>query len=553
MKRGDVKNLVRLHQINLILFEQGFGFILNKIKLSKLMPFNKRLFCKVKLKKHISDEVRLRLTLEKLGPTFIKLGQLLSVRPDLIPLSYVTELSKLQDHVPAVPYQDIRQVIEEELGKPIEKLFASFDRNPIASASVAQVHKAKLHNGEIVAVKVQRPNIDRVMKQDIELLFFIARELEKHFQNLRIYRPIAIVKEFSAWTQKELDFRFEASNAKIFKKNFKANKNVKIPNIYLTYSCKKILTMEYIDGISLHDVRELKKTRINIQKALDIGFDAFLTQVFDYGIFHGDPHPGNIIVLKDGSIALIDFGIVGKFNVNMKKSAQELLFGVIDSDYESVTKTLLRMSRTKRPSNLPELKQELKEVIEPMRNADLSEIRLSKVMEQALDIALRHKIKIPTDFALFGKTLVTLEGIGLRYDPKFRLIDSAKPFIEKLISEKGVSGIMVDKTLREIKRFTDSVAKVPEEINRALRTVQEGKVKVDIEDKDVKKLSKEIDRSSNRMSYGMIIAALIISGALVINSGTPILLGMPILSLLLYLGAGIIGALLIISILREVK
>jgi ubiquinone biosynthesis protein len=553
MKRGDIANLVRLNQINLILFEQGFGFVLSKIKLTRLLPFSKRLLCKLKRKKSLSDEQRLRITLEKLGPTFIKLGQLLSVRPDLVPLSYVDELSKLQDHVKSFSYDQVSEIIKAELGKPIKELFLSFEKKPIASASIAQVHKAKLKNGNVVAVKVQRPNIQKVMKQDIELLFLLAKEMNKHFKAIRPFRPVDIVKEFSDWTEKELDFRNEAKNARIFKVNFKSNDNVTIPRIYDKYSCSKILTMEYIKGTSFHDIKKLKQKRINIRKALDIGFNAFLTQVFDHGIFHGDPHPGNIIVLKDNSIALIDFGIVGKFTNQMKKSALDLIFGIIGSDYESVTTTMLRMCKTRNAIRVKELKEELREIIEPIQESDIKDIKLSIIMEKSLDIALKHNIKIPTDFALFGKMLVTLEGIALKYDPDFKLIESTKPFIERLIRKKDVNIFMVEKTIREFKRFKDSVAKVPYEINKTLKKVQEGKIKVDIEDADVKKLSKEIDKSSNRLSYGMIISALIVAGALVINTGTPIVIGLPLLSLLLFGGAATVGFLLIISILKEVK
>ncbi|KKR78018.1 MAG: ubiquinone biosynthesis protein UbiB, partial [Candidatus Nomurabacteria bacterium GW2011_GWA2_40_9] len=296
--KKEVRDLNRFRQILLVLFEEGFGYLLDRTRLKREIPLKSRIKQK-QAKKKTPPEVRLRLTLERLGPTFIKLGQLLSIRPDLLPKEYIKELGKLQDKVKEFPFELVEKEIKKEFGKDISGIFSSFDKKPIASASISQVHKARLKTGEIVAVKIQRPKVREIMETDIDIMFHIARTIEKYMPELRKYGLVRIVEEFSKWTNDELNFKIEARNAKRFRKNFSGSRIVRIPKIYDDYTRERIIVMEFIDGIELHNVEEIKRKKLDFDKIIKNGFDVILTSVFVHGFFHADPHPGNILVMKN--------------------------------------------------------------------------------------------------------------------------------------------------------------------------------------------------------------------------------------------------------------
>src|SRR3989338_1755964 len=268
----EVRDIKRFNQILGVLFEEGFDYLLGKIGLKKHVSVTQRLKSKISKKEETKPEVRLRRTLEKLGPTFIKLGQLLSIRPDLVPKEYCKELEKLQDRVPPFAFSEARDIIQKELGKGIEHLFLSFDKTPIASASISQVYKAVMKNGAKVAVKVQRPNVKYLMETDIEIMGYIAQLLENNIDGIKRYKPLRIIREFRDWTEKELDFRLEARNAKRFYDNFKASKTVFIPKVYDEFTTEKILVLEFVEGVELHNLREIKKRKINFNEVVRNGF-----------------------------------------------------------------------------------------------------------------------------------------------------------------------------------------------------------------------------------------------------------------------------------------
>jgi len=546
----EVRDIRRLKEILSILFEEGFDFLLGKIRLKHKVPVTRRVRARLEEKKNFPIEKRLRITLQRLGPTFIKLGQVLSIRPDLIPKSYVKELEKLQDRVPSFSYEIVKQQIKESLGKDIDDIFLKFEKEPIASASISQVHKAILKNNKTVAVKIQRPDAVKVMKTDIEIMFYVARLLEKHIPKIKKYNPVKIVEEFEKWTIKELDFNKEAMNAKRFARNFSHDKKIKIPTVFDELTTNKILVMEFIEGIELHNVKQIKNKKIDLKPLMEIVFSAILTQVFIHGFFHADPHPGNIIITPDKKIAFVDFGIVGHFNEDLKSKSINLFDGIIRNNTETVVDTLIELSDTE-IENKDELRYEISEYLEPLQSSDIDDVKVSLILEEILSLSLNYGLKIPTSFVLFGKTVITMEGIALAYDPKFKIIESSKPFIEKLIRQKYNPVYQFNNFLRNMVRFRKFAENLPEQTSRALKRIEKGTIKVDIEDTDVKKLSLEIDRSGNRVSYSMLIAALLIVGALTINFGDPIFLNFPLMTLISFLFAIILSFILLFSILRE--
>ena len=543
--KKDLRDLARFNQIILILTKHGFGHILDKFKIKKPK--------RIVLKK--AHPQRLRKAFEELGPTFVKLGQILSLRPDLVPIEYVKELSSLQDRVPPFSYEKVEKIIQEELKKPINELFPYFSKEPIASASIAQVHKAKLKNGTIVAVKVQRPNVKEIMDTDIEVMFYVAKLLEKHSKNLREFQPTKIVEEFKNWTEKELDFRREAKNAKRFYRNFKNSATVKIPKVYDQYSTRRVLTTEFIDGIELHKINKLKgKKGYNVNQIIKNGFDSILTQVFVHGFFHADPHPGNILILKGNKIGLVDFGIVGFFNKRLKDKSIELFYGIVQEDIDSIIDTFMDMGLiNEKETNIDAFREDVLEVIEPLQKSSLDKVKISYVLENVLDLALKHHVKLPVDFVLFGKTILEIEGVGLEYAPRFKFVESSKPFIEKLIKREFKINNMAKNLMKNVAKYGKLFRELPDQLSSALRRIQKGTLRVNIEDTDVKKLAVDIDKSSNRLTYGMLTAAFLITGALLVKIGKPIWGGFPLVSILCFLVAIIFAITLFVSIEKEPK
>ena len=546
----EAKDINRLREILTVLFEEGFDFAIEKTNLKHKIPLTTRVKARIEKKKEHTFEKRLRLTLERLGPTFIKFGQVLSVRPDLMPKSYIKELEMLQDSVPPFSYDAAKEQIKNELGKDIGEIFSSFDKTPIASASISQVHKAVLKDGSKVAVKVQRPHVREIMETDMDIMFYVARLLEKHMPNIRKFNPVGIIEEFSKWTEKELDFKREAFNAKRFARNFANSRTVKIPVIYDNFTTGKILVMEFIDGIELHNIKEAKKRKIDLKQVINSGFEAILTQVFVHGLFHVDPHPGNIIITKDKKIAFVDFGIVGHFDESLKNKSIELFYGIIANDPGKVVDTLAELSG-EHIEDKQELQDEVGEILDSLQDSDIAKIKVSYALEGVMDLALSYGLKMPAPFVLFGKTVITLEGIALEYDPEFRLVESSKPFIEKLMRQRYNPVAVLNSFMKNMLKFGKFAEEFPEQASNALKRIEKGRIKVDIEDTDIKKLSMEIDRSGNRVAYSMLIAALLIVGALTINYGSPALLNLPPIPLFSFIVASILSFVLLFSVLRE--
>jgi len=534
----DIADIGRLREILGILFEEGFAFIFDGTPLLKWVPFGKKL---AKKEPKVPHEVRLRRTLERLGPTFIKFGQVLSVRPDLVPMRYIDELEKLQNKVPAFSFKEVQKTIERN---DFSSMFTSIENKPIASASIAQVHKGVLKSGGIAAIKARRPGILKTMRTDIEIMRYIAGLLEKHVKTLHPYHPSAFIEEFAEWTSKELDFRKEADNIRRFYANFKDSTTTKIPKVF--HSSEDIIIMEYLDGTPLHLARKMPV----LNSALRNGVHSLLEQVFAHGLFHADPHPSNIIVQRDGRVGFVDFGIVGKFDKKLREQCIDLFIGIMEGDSEKTVEALLQFSSISEEKDIDRFREKIRDILPALSDIEIKEMKMSTILEEVFGVGLEYGIRFPREFVLFGKTVVTLEGIALLYAPRFKIGTVVQPFIEDMIVTRYEPQNVLRRSIESFMGMKKTVERLPSQATRVLDKLEKGKIKIEMRDTDIEKLSVEIDKSSNRLAYGVLIAALLLSGSMLINFGEKMAYGLPLLSAICFGIAAVLGIILVASILR---
>ena len=549
------KNLKRTKKILFVLSKYGLGYFLNLSAIEQYFKLGKKFFIKKTDKediKRLTLAQRARMVCEDLGPTFVKLGQILSTRSDLISREFIEEFSKLQDNVSPFSFLEVRKMLEEEFSRPIDELFIEFDERPVASASLSQVHKAKLPSGEYVAVKVQRPNIEEHIKSDISILFDLAKFMEKRLINGHIYQPIEIVKEFSKTIKQELDFINEGRNIDKFRVNFKNNETVHIPKVYWQLTTSRILTMEYIMGVKVSDIDNSHDFQYDKKLISARGADMMLKQIFVDGFFHGDPHPGNIFIIENNVIALLDFGMVGRVEESTMVNMASLLIATIGNDTDKIIKVLEQMEIIDSEINTKELKIEIKDFIDKYYGVPLKQLEISVIMEEILEIMIHHQIKIPSDLALLVKSLVTIEGIGRELDPDFDMVAHTKPFAKQLIGKRYSLSNLWDRGSESFKEFLNFLEVFPKDFIYLIRNLRKGELNIGFQHKGLDKLIHEIDRSSNRLSFSMIIAALIIGSSMILGQPIgPFIFGYPAVGIIGYLFASFLGLFLIISILRS--
>ncbi|MFH1053927.1 MAG: AarF/ABC1/UbiB kinase family protein [Candidatus Woesearchaeota archaeon] len=546
----EIKDVARFEQILNVLFKHEFGFFIDQLRLKNHLSLHKRLQAHKFSKKNTQPE-RMKAVLEDLGATFVKLGQLLSLRPDLIPKEYCEQFKTLQDSVKPFPGSIAKKIIEEELKKPIKDIFRDFEETPVASASVAQIHKARLKNGVKVAIKVQRPGIDATFRTDVDIMYHLAGLLQKKMQ-IKVMDPVEIIDEFKRYTEQELDFIHEAKNIDQFYKNFINIKNVKIPRVYWAYTNSKVMTMDYIDGIRLRDIDKYKK--YNKKKIVKNIVDAVFKQIFEDGFFHADPHAGNILVLENDHISFIDFGIVGVLGDELKQHIANFSLAVMEGDLKEIAKSVYNLGFSKGECNLELLEEDIKEGLGEYYGASLEAINLSEVLHNVLAIARKNSLKLPKNFVLLIKSLVTIEGVAAELDSSFNIVESVRPLIKRSISQKLSTKNLTKQAAILSNEYYGMIKSLPKNLISLIKTISGGTLKIEMDDTDINKLTLELGRSSNRMSYGMIIAASLIASSIVlyIDKG-PKYIDVPIIALIGYALAGLFSLFLMASIVKEGK
>jgi ubiquinone biosynthesis protein len=552
------KSARRLQQIINVFLKYGFGQIVEQIHLGRYIPFKKRLrsFGVWPALQSPNVPVRLRMAFAELGPTFIKLAQVLSSRPDLITVQFADELKKLQDDVPPFPAHEAKRIIEMEFKCPLENIFSSFDENPVAAASIAQVHRATLIDGSDVIVKVQRPEIREQIESDINILFTIARLLNKHISESRFFNPLGIVDEFSRTIRKEMNFIEEARNCSRFKRNFEKDPHIHIPKIYSEYVTEKAFVMEWIDGVRIDNIAEIERMGIDRAHLAEIGVNAFFKQILEDGFFHADPHPGNILVMPSGAIALLDFGIVGRVSDEMKETMANHFVALIKKDFDRIIDQYIALGIVPELTDIEifrrEFKSDLVDLLEPLLDITLQEVDFALYLDTITHLAIKHNLRVPSELLLIDKAMLILENIGLQLDPTFNFIAAAEPYASKLI-QKRISPSRFCKTAKEnIGEFSDFVSIFPRQMKQLIKKILKDDIRLNMYHVNLPEFTKDIDRSSNRIAFAMVVSAMILSSAIMHAAGVgPRIFGFSILAISAFIFAFFMGIWLIISIIRS--
>ncbi len=546
------KRLNRYREVAFTLAKYGFGDIVDRIAPDILI--RRKFMKRRRLQSLQPTATRIRLALSDLGPTFVKFGQLLSTRPDLIPAEYISELERLQDEVPPFSYDEVRTIFIEELEREPTALFTSFETAPIASGSIAQVHKAVLPTGERVAVKIQRPNIRRTIETDLSILAELAALFEKHIAEAALYRPRDLVDQFSATIRRELDFIAEAYAAERLRANFENYDSFFIPKVYRDYTTEKILTLEYVDGVKITNLKEIEARGYDRKIIARNGARAILKEVFEDRFFHGDPHPGNFFVLPGNVIAAVDFGIIGRIDEETTDHLVALLNALIGRDIQKVIRAFKSMNILDDDVDQTLLKSDLTEFVDRYYGLPLDKLEADRIINDLLSVLRRHRLKLPVNLAIMGRMLLVSSGVGRMLDPKFDMVAEAKPFVESFLFRRFDPRKQVKEIFELFDRYRAAVKSIPGDVEEIVQKLKKGKMIVSLHHEGLNKFILEMDRSSNRISFSLIIASLIVGSSLVMQMDRgPMLFGFSIFGLIGYLIAALLGLWLVIAILRSGK
>ena len=548
--RPATRNIGRLSEIAQVAVKHGFGYFFERHRLTDLFPWIGRDGAEMP-----SDRGRrLREMLDELGPTFVKFGQLLSTRPDIVPPDIVVELQKLQDDVRPIPFEDVRRVIHEELGLTIEQAFLEFDEQPTAAASIGQVHHALLPNGERVAVKVQRPNAPRQIESDISLLFQAARLAKERVRALDFIDAEQVVDEFARSIRSELDYRAEARNAEIFRRNFAGEPDVIIPRVYWTYSRRRVLVLELLEGTQLAD---LDVAALSQAERRDLAYriaQTWMTMIFRHGFFHGDPHPANVFVLDGGAaIGLVDFGQVGKLTDDDMSRLTGLFIDAANERVDALPRRLAELGVRYPREREEEFTDELRDVYYRYYGVSLAEIDPLQVIREAFDVIYRMNLRLPTRFVLLDKAIATLASVGIELYPDFNVFEIAKPYARNLMLERFSPERMFARVEKESRELFRVAASLPYQLHDVLEELRDGQVDVGFVHKGLDEFMHKVDVAFNRLVVALIVVGGLIGSSLIgiFAKHGPFVFGVNFLSFIGFLLSGALGIWLLWGVIRS--
>lgn len=534
MSKGE--SAKRLREIIRVFTKYGFDYLLSS-KLPK--------------SKYVEPRPQaLREALEELGATFVKIGQILSTRPDLLPKAYIEELEKLQDNNEVTDFSKVKEVFHESFKAEISTYFLEFSEKPIASASIAQVHKAKLLDGRDVVVKVQHYEIDEKMKLDLSILKKLSKLTAHHFTNTLI-NPVEAFNEIEDATLKELDFKMEANNTKKFRE---LNKNVACvgaPKIVDKLTSKKILTMEYIEGCKITDLKILKEEGYDFSDIANKLANSFFKQVFEDGFFHGDPHPGNLFI-KEGKIYYIDFGLVGTLEANLKNWLNKAMIAMVLEDIDTLVDFVNTIGIKKGNVDYATLYDDLKDIVSKYINASLKSIKMSDLFKEIFEIAERNNVQFPKELVALVRSIVILEGVVAKIDPDLEIMECIYPYVKERNKKEMLKNLSEDKLITEAYKFISKSVEVPDKFSELVDSVTKGRAKLQLQMKGLDKPLADVNKMVNRIAFALIVGCMIIGSSLIVNADVgPTFRGVPILGLVGFIVSGIFGFWLLVSIIRS--
>lgn len=516
-----LRNLGRSREIATVLLNFGFVDLVERLQLRRYLQWGKRLVLRRTPQveeTHSSRAARVRVALESLGATFIKFGQVISTRADLLPPEVIVELSRLQEQVPPFDSDVARSMVEKQIGLPIEQIFVEFDDDPLAAGSLAQVHRARHQDGTLVAIKIRRPGVVETVERDLSLLFELAALLDRHIPESRIFDPVGLVTHFARTIRREMNFEREVRTMREFARQFEDDATLYVPRVYEDLSTDSVICMEFIHGARIDDPQNLVASGISPRTVATNGALIFMKQAFENGLFHGDPHPGNIRVMRDGSLCLLDYGMIGMLEDDMREALVDLFLSVVRRDVRSAVSVILVLGEPFRPVDESMLRADVREFVENYYGVTLERLRIGSMLNDFLRIISRHGIRIPGDLLLLIRALVTMEGTGRKLDPNFNLAEHLSPFIERVVRDRHSLRRFAGLMASESRTFLRLAHDIPLDLGKALEKLSKDELGVQLNHAGLDHLITDIDRSSNRLVISMVVSALIVASALIIRS-----------------------------------
>jgi ubiquinone biosynthesis protein len=547
------RDLGRVQDIASVLVRYGFGDLVRRIGMAGALESAGRVLHWKKAEElaRLKPPERIRRILEELGPTFVKLGQVLATRVDLFGPEWLAEFRKLQDKAPAVEWSAIHAQLTEDLGAEPESVFDWVDAEPLAAASLAQVHRARLHDGTEVILKVRRPGIRPVVEADLRLLQRLAEIVESETDELERYRPKLLVRQFSVALRRELDFAAECRNAERISRDFADNERLVVPSVYWEWSGERLNVQTWLDGISGNDLDAVDAAGLNRHEIAQAGTRIILQMILNNGFFHADPHPGNVKYITGNRIGLVDFGMVGRLSESRRQEVAELLYGLVARDADLVATTLIDWSET-HDTVSDALRADIGEFIEHYHGLPLAKLDMGEMIGEITAVLRNHRLMLPADLVLMLKAFITMEGMGRALDPNFDMASEAAPLIEEVLHEHYSPGNVARRMQHSVSETLKVLGALPADLSRLMRAVRRGRVEVQIDIQALKEVGHRLDRAASRLTLGVVTAALIIGSAIVLNvQSDREAFGLPLFGLLGFLGAAMGGVWLLFSIWRS--
>lgn len=548
-----LRSLGRSRQIATVLLNYGFGDVVERLGLFRYLQWGRRLlFLRRKEPElRLTRPQRIRMALEELGASFIKFGQVMSTRPDLVPPDVIVELAKLQEGVPPFKSAVAIEILETELGAPVSQLFAEFDPTPLAAGSLGQVHRARHFDGTELAVKIRRPHVIRDVERDLVLMLELALLVQRHLPEAEVFDPVGLVAQFSRSIRREMNFLREARTVEEFSRLFKHDATLIVPRIYWDLTSDAVITMEFINGLRVTDRPALVSAGLSPAAIAANGARIFLKQAFELGLFHGDPHPGNLRISTNGTLGLIDFGMVGRLEDERREQLVDLFLCIVQRNVKRAVDLVLIVGKPSREVDRPLLQTDLRDFIESYYGLSLDRVRMGKLLSDFVAILSNHAIRYPADLMLLIRAMVTLEGVGRELDPEFNLAEHLAPFVRHVVRERYNPKRVAGRWMNDSQRLLGAMHDMPLHIERVLDKLSRDDLKIQLEHRNLDYLVTELDRSGNRIVVGLVMSSLIVASALIVRSGSASSFGASWITVPIFVLSSLLGIWLIYGIFRS--